>query len=405
MLNIFRGRRDLAITVVGRAVSAFGDGVAIVALILRLQENGAQPYEIGLLMGVGGIPQLFLAGPVGRLVDARDSRHLLVAGGLTEVAVTIPLIFVHAVVPVLVLVALLGCATTVTSTTWSALLPRVAGEDHVAQAISAQQSLQALTLVAAPAVGGLLAGAFGAGLPLAIDAATFAVVTLAGLLVRTRRVPSAAAADADSSGGKSGFSILRADTILAPLLVGVSVVVLLVGMADVVLVFLIRETLHAGGAWYGVAEAAWMAGIVAGALGGGRMSSERSQVRATIAGVAVACFGVAGFAASPGVGVLIAFAVIGGIGNGYAVTCVSTLLMTRTAEMARGRVSAAANVLLNGAQGASLVLGSCIAVVLSPRAIYALAGMLGLLAAGAVAVVGAARERHASAARRTPHPT
>jgi hypothetical protein len=31
----------------------------------------------------------------------------------------------------------------------------------------------------------------------------------------------------------------------------------MVGMVGVVLVFLVRVTLHAGGVWYGVAEASW----------------------------------------------------------------------------------------------------------------------------------------------------
>jgi hypothetical protein len=60
--------------------------------------------------------------------------------------------------------------------------------------------------------------------------------------------------------------------------------------------------------------------------------------------------------------------------------------MTRTSDIARGRVSAAANAIFGGAQGASLLLGGAVAVVPSPREIYAVAGLLGLAAAGIVAV-------------------
>ncbi|MGH2886236.1 MAG: MFS transporter, partial [Solirubrobacteraceae bacterium] len=188
MLNISRGRRDLAVALVGRMVSWFGDGVALVALTLRLQGDGAHPYEVGLLLAGGVVPQLVLARPIGRLVDTHDSRLLLVGGGLVEVAATIPLIFLHSIAPIVLLVAVLGAVAATTSTTWSALIPRVVGEDQLAQAVSAQQSLNILVLVGAPAVGGLLAGAFGTGLPLTLDAATFVVVTVAAALVRTRRV-------------------------------------------------------------------------------------------------------------------------------------------------------------------------------------------------------------------------
>jgi hypothetical protein len=160
----------------------------------------------------------------------------------------VPLL-VHSVVAIVPLVALLGAAASVSATTWSALVPRVVGEDHVAEAVSAQQSLNALVMVGAPAVGGLLAGAFGSGLPLALDAATFVVVTGTAALVRTRRRPTGPGTDGRSARARSGFEILRTDRVLAPLTVGLGLVVLLVGMVDVVLVFLVRATRHAGGVW------------------------------------------------------------------------------------------------------------------------------------------------------------
>jgi hypothetical protein len=52
-------------------------------------------------------------------------------------------------------------------------------------------------------------------------------------------------------------------------------------------------------------------------------------------------------------------------------------------------VSAAANAAIGGAQGASLLIGGAVAVVLSPRAIYAIAGILGVAAAIAIAVLHA----------------
>lgn len=373
----------------GRTVSTFGDGLALVAVTLRLQADGAHPYEVGLLLAAGVIPQLLLARPIGRLVDGNDSRRLLVGGGLIEVAATIPLVVLHSVVPIVLLVAVLGAASSLTGSTWSALIPRVVGEEHLAEAVSAQQSLNVLALVGAPAVGGLLAGAFGSALPVALDAATFVVVTVAAALVRTRRVPERIATEDGSNRARGGFAILRADRVLAPLLAGVGLVVLLVGMVDVVLVYLVRDTLHAGGVWYGVTEASWMAGMVAGSLGAGRVRAERGQVRATIAGAALACAGVAGFAVAPVVGILVPLSILGGVGNGYAGVCLSTLLMARTPDRARGRVSAAANAIFGGAQGVSLLLGGVVAVVLSPRAIYAVAGLLGLAATGIVAVAHA----------------
>jgi MFS family permease len=373
-------------------VSTFGDEVALVALTLRLQADGARPYEIASLLAAGSIPLLALSRPVGRLVDSHDSRHLLVGAGVLEVGCAVPLVFVHSVVVIVVLVAVLGAAASAAAATWSALAPRIVGEAHVTEVISAQQSLNALVLVGAPAVGGLLAGAFGTGLPLAVDAATFVVVTVAAGLVSTRRIPAAAGSDGRPTQTRGGFEILRTDPVLAPLVIGLVVLVLLVGMVDVVLVFLVRGTLHAGGAWYGVAETAWIAGIVAGSLGAGRLRTGRAKTWAAIAGAAVACAALVPFAVVPEIWMLVPLSVLGGTGNGYANVCSATLIVSRTPDAERGRVSAAANAAVGGAQGLSLLAGGALAAVLSPREIYAIAGLLGVAVAITIGVIYAGRD-------------
>jgi MFS family permease len=393
VLNVL-DRRDLLITLAGRTTSIFGDMVALTALTLRLQADGSRPYEVALLLAAGSIPVLFLARPVGRLVDSHDSRHLLIGAGVAETACTAPLIVMHSVVAIVILVAVLGAAASVTGTTWSALIPRIAGEDHVAEAISTLETAGALAMVGSPAVGGLLAGAFGTGVPLAIDTATFILVTAAAGLVRTRRKVPAPTADVESARARGGFEILRADRLLAVLLIGVGLVVLLVGMVDVVLVFLVRVTLHAGGAWYGVVQAAWMAGIVAGSLGAGRLRAQRHQTWATTVGIGVICAALATFSLASAIWILIPLSVIGGIGNGYATACFATLLVSRTRDAERGRVSAAANAILSGSQGVSLLLGGVVAAVLSPRPIYAIAGALGLAATLALALVCTPHANH-----------
>jgi hypothetical protein len=158
-----------------------------------------------------------------------------------------------------------------------------------------------------------------------------------------------------------------------------------------VLVFLVRGTLHAGGVWFGVAEAAWIAGIVAGSVGAGRLRTELAQTWATIAGAGVVCVALVPFAVVPAVWMLVPLSVLGGTGNGYANVCASTLLVSRTPEAERGRVSAAANAAIGGAQGVSLVVGGAVAAVLSPRAIYATAGLLGVAVAIAIGVFHATR--------------
>ncbi len=123
------------------------------------------------------------------LLQPLVTRHRC-QGYSAETACTVPLIFLHSVVAIVLLVAVLGAAASVSGATWSALVPRVVGEDHIAGAVSAQQSLSALAMMGAPAVGAVLAGAFGSGLPLAIDAAVLDSTSGTGDAVTTCRYPA-----------------------------------------------------------------------------------------------------------------------------------------------------------------------------------------------------------------------
>jgi MFS family permease len=88
---------------------------------------------------------------------------------------------------------------------------------------------------------------------------------------------------------------------------------------------------------------------------------------------------------------LVPLSVLGGTGNGFANVCASTLLVTRTPDAERGRVSATANAAIGGTQGVSLLAGGAVATVLSPREIYAIAGTLGVAVAIAIAAFFATR--------------
>ena len=216
------------------------------------------------------------------------------------------------------------------------------------------------------------------------------MVTVAAALVRTRRTPAAPGSDGRPAVARGGFEILRADPVLAPLIIGLVVLVLLVGMVDVVLIFLIRVTLHA-------------AEPVRGRSGRvDRRDRRRVAGRRTAQNRARPDLGddrgcgrhlrrPRPFAVVPAAWMLVPLSVLGGTGNGYANVCASTLLVTRTPDAERGRVSAAANAAVGGAQGVSLLGGGAVAAVLSPREIYALAGLLGVAVAIALAVFYAAR--------------
>jgi MFS family permease len=397
MLNIYRPlarNRDFLISLAGRCASRFGDEVAVVALTLRLQAAGGRPYLIALLLAAGLVPSIAAAGPAGRVADSVDSRRVLVTAAVAQACCCVPLIFVHQVAAMIVLVAVLGTGAAFSQASWQALIPRAVGEDNIGTATAVEQATFTLATILAPAVAGILTAASGTGVPLALDAVTFGAMAVAAVAIRTRRGGAQAAQGAEAEQGAQagpddraergarrdtagGWAALRSDRLLAPLVTGLTAFVLLGMMTNVVLVFLVRETLHGSAAWFGGLEAITMAGLACGVLACGRITTDAARAWTVAAGAAIMSLAMLAFGLAPAILLLVPFAVLAGAGNGMVNVCAATLVMTRTQEQMRGRVSAALSAALNAASVASLAAGGALAAVLDPRQVYLLAGALG----------------------------
>ena len=295
--------RDLRIVVLARAVSLLGDELALVALLLRTQGQGSGAWPVVALLLAGGLPLVLFAPLVGRLVDRADSRTLLLASGVGQLACCLWLAWLPSQPVLLALVAALGTGQAINSASWQALIPGIVGVDRLPAAIGVSQAASTVAGIAAPALAGLLTGLYGARLPLLLDAASFAAVALAALAIRTRRGGAALHA-ADPRGG---WAVVRADAMLLPLVTMMSVFILLGGMVNVVEVFLVRETLHASATWYGVLGSGWGVGLLVGALLGGRSGPARPPVdqlrllRLTLVSAGGLSLGLAGMGAAPAV--------------------------------------------------------------------------------------------------------
>src|SRR5204862_400468 len=84
----------------------------------------------------------------------------------------------------------------------NALVPDMVSRERLPKATAIGQTASSVGMLLAPALGGLLVGQFGLRVPLLIDAATYLAVTVAGVLIRTRRggVPAGAGAEDVTAG-------------------------------------------------------------------------------------------------------------------------------------------------------------------------------------------------------------
>jgi MFS family permease len=390
---------DVYLSVVARAISSCGTVLSGTALVIALQSRGAGGYAVAAVLIAAVAPPMLLAPLAGRISDRVDSRVILVTVSLVQAATCTLLAYTGPTVAIVALVAILACGSAVTNPTLNALLPEMVSRKQLPRASAIGQTASSIGMLAAPAVGGLLFGWYGLRLPLLVDAGSYLAITVAALLIRTRRGRAAA-------GGRGPRPGLFRDPLLRPVTIMVAAVVTGVSAVNVADVFFIRETLHGSAMVYGLLGAVWTGAMLVGAwllsnreFGDGRLSV---ALFGTLAG---ACLAVGLAATATGVGWMVPLWAIGGICNGAVNVAAMVLVARRTPAEVRGRAYAVFGAVASGANAAGYVLGGVLLGVLSARTVIGLAGAAGLAVALTLAIPlwkAATRDRLAPAP--APHP-
>lgn len=376
---------DLRLVLPARALSYAGDSVALVALMLRVSDNGG-PTAITALLLAFALPTVLMIPFAGKLVDSYDSRVLLVSASLLQAAAGVGLAFADGLPETLALVCVLQFGQAVAGPAWSALIPQIVGEDLVGRATGTGQALNGVAMLAGSGLGGVLVAWQGERGALLVDAATFAALAVVARLVRTRRRP-APATQAERGGLSVGLRALLGDNLLQILVPALWVFILVGEALNVVEVFLITDEVGLGSGGYGGVLAAQGAGAVVGAWYSGRLRSDASRSRAVVAGTAGIGLGAVVMGIAPGVIALVVGAVAVGLGSGLLNAATSTLVITRSAETVRGRVVAALNGTARACSLLALLLGGILGSLLGPRITFVAAGMASALVAAIAAVL------------------
>jgi MFS family permease len=390
--------RDLRLMLPARALSSFGDDMTLVVLTLRLYDEGLGPWSITALLVCSALPVVLLARFAGRLVDSVPFRRLAVVTAIWQAVCCVALSFGGPLWATYGLVLLLQAGHVVAGPTWTALIPSIARSDQVGRAVSASQAMNTLAMVAAPAAAGLTVAWLGYAAPLLIDGATFLALAAAALAIHATRTLQA---EPDVETEPSAPFSLRSDALLWPLIVGLCVFVLAGEVTNVVEVFLLRGTLGASAAAYGLIGAVLAAGIVVGSLLAGRTTADAARaMRAALLAVGLALgLLVAGLA--PTLWVFAAAWLVLGLANGMLNVDVSTLVLNRTPDIARGRVLATVNAMARASTLGAMSLGGAAGTLLGPRATFVAAGLLSAVV-GAVLVVRIRRVLSLSSGSRPP---
>jgi len=336
-----RVSRDFRRLWFGQAVSFLGSAITTAALPYQVFHHTGSSLAVGMLGLVQLGPLLVFSVVGGALADSTDKRRLLLVVTVAALGLSLALA-VNASLdrPQLWLMYVLGGATSavfaVTFSVLRSLLPMLVEDELRPAAYALQSTYGSFGMMAGPAIGGLLIGAFGLTSAYAVDVGTYciAVSVFIGLAAAP---PVHGASRASALSVLQGFQFLRGHSVVLSVF-GIDLLAMVFGMPRALFPAL-AQRLGGGPALYGLLLSSVAAGAFVASLLSGWTSRVHRQGRAVLWSVASwgAAIAVAGLTHAPAL-VLAMFAVAGGADMISGVFR-SAIAASVTPDELRGRVS------------------------------------------------------------------
>jgi len=335
--------RNFRIYAIGQLISISGTWVQSVAqawLVLTLTHSG---FALGITLALQYIP-LLIAGPLGGLVaDRHDRRHILILTQASSAALALGLAtatLTHHVSLSIVLMfaALLGIVNLFDVPARQSFVQEMVGLELLPNAVSLNAVLMNAGRVIGPAIGGLLIAAFGVATCFYINAASFAAVLIALLLMRPSELLHMKSATKRTGQLRRGLSYAWKDPIVRPALLAVAVVGVFAFNFSTTLPLLSHITFNGSALAVGTTLSAMGVGAVLGGLIIARRAAPTMRLMSGI------CFAFAAFIAAVAVSPtqLVADLLLvpmGACAIGFIATA-NALIQLNTSEQMRGRVMA-----------------------------------------------------------------
>lgn len=355
----------------GQFVSFIGNQLTLVAV----------PYQVfrltgsSLMVGLVSLAQIgpLLAGSLvgGTVADSVDRRRLLlwmqVGLALTSVGLALNAALGEraALWPVVAMSALAAGLSGFERPARAALVPSLVAPASLPAAYALWQVLLQVGMVAGPALGGLLLGAFGLTTVYVVDVATFAVAFVA--VIRLRSVPLAGPpAKLGIAAVAEGLRFIRRERVVAGTFV-VDLGAMVFGMPRALFPEIATRIYGGGPATVGLLFAAPGAGALVAALLTGWVGRVRRQGVAVLVAVTVWGLGIAAFGIVPWLPAGLAFLAVAGAADMVSAVFRNTMLQSATPDELRGRLSAAHIAVVTGGPRLGDLESGAVSALAGPR--------------------------------------
>jgi len=377
--------RDFAVFWVALVTEAFALSMALVAIGWQVYSVRENPLDLGLVGLAEFLPLVLLALPAGQLADRIPRRTLLAVMVLLDIVVLAGLLGVtiagaDQVWPFFALAFLLGVGSAIGAPAGRALTPSLVPQEILLSALAQRSIAFQLSLVAGPAVGGLLF-ALRAELVYAVGIGLSVVSLACFLMLRGGRAPAAEGVEGLDA-VLAGVRLIRRTNVLLGA-ISLDLFAVLLGGAVALLPIFAKDILEVGPTGLGFLRTAPAIGSFLAALWLARRPISRRAgptLFLVVAGFGV-CMVVFGLSRAMWLSML-ALA-LGGALDMVSVVLRSTILPLVTPDEVRGRVTAVEMVFISASNElgafesgvAAALIGAVPAVVVGGVATIVVAGV------------------------------
>ncbi|MBA2384826.1 MAG: MFS transporter [Actinobacteria bacterium] len=324
------------------ALATFGSGagtyLAAIALTVDVFDRTGSGTWVSALLIADFLPIIVIGLVLAPLVDRLSRRRLLIASDLARAAIFCLLPFAGSPAAIVALAAASGIATGFFRPAVYAGMPNLVDDAELSHATSLVQSVENLTWMIGPVLGGLLVAAQGPELAYWLNAASFLIS--AGLLAR---IPAARlqAGRIESRGHwgdlADGLRLVVRSRALLTVLLAWNVVQLGTAGVNVAEVVLAKVSLDGGDVGFGVLVGASGLGLTLGSFLAGPAIARLGLGRMYGLGIVLMAIGYGAAAIAPNIVTAVPAVVAATIGNGAAVVCNSLLVQRGAPDALRGR--------------------------------------------------------------------
>ncbi len=362
-------RREFRIYFLGNVSSNVGTWLANVALGVYMLELTGSSFWVGLTNAALFVPVLLFAIPAGALADRKDRLRVLTAaqilsGTLATVLAVLVALGAANRYAVVAIAAGLGMSIAIGLPAMQSLVPSLVPPNEMADAIG----LNALTFNLARAVGPVIAAVTiagaGAGLAFALNAASYAALIAALILIGTP--PFLRERDGGAGRMRDGIVFAWRHKRTRTMLFAVMAMAISLDPITTVSPALADSYgLHTGGAGWIVS--AWGAGAVLGITAGRRWMRYATRHGLGWVGLIGQAAGLGALAAAPNIAAAIPASILVGAGYITAAVTFTTTIQEDAPERLRGRVMALWSVAFLGPRVIASVIDGALTDAFGPH--------------------------------------